>query len=165
LLHHQKNVFPILRPFSRHHPINFSSAEITAKVITNVSRLETMANNAVGRSTPAQSKKNIEVVLHLLSHLQIYNMGDDLFALMAERTVPTMCSASPNLPEEAYAIPHEELADTCRSTSTDLMASNAQLYLQHLTQSETAELNNFYSTTTGEKMLTVLPMLKQQNLI
>ena len=78
-----KNVFQILRPFSRHHPINFSSAEITAKVITNVSRLETMANNAVGRSTPAQSKKNIELVLHLLSHLQIDNMGDDLFAMMA----------------------------------------------------------------------------------
>jgi hypothetical protein len=89
-------------------------------------------------------------------------MGDDLFAIMAERTVPIMRSASPNLPEEAYAIPHEALADSCHSASADLMASNPQLYLQHLTQDEIAELNNFYSTTTGKKIYTVLPMLMQQ---
>ncbi|MBC8451729.1 MAG: DUF2059 domain-containing protein [Rhodospirillaceae bacterium] len=117
-----------------------------------------------GRSAPAQSEQNVKAVLRLLTHLQIDNMGDDLFAMMAERTVPTMRSAVPNLPEEAYAILHEELADAFRSASADLMASNAQLYLQHLTPDEIAEMNNFYSTATGKKMLKVIPMLMQQSL-
>ena len=91
-------------------------------------------------------------------------MGDDLFAMMAERTIPTMRSSVPNLPEEAYAILHEELADAFRSASADLIASNAQLYLQHLTPDEIAELNNFYSTATGKKMLNIIPMLMQQSL-
>ena len=116
------------------------------------------------RSAPAQNEQNVEAVLRLLTHLQIDNMGDDLFAMMAERTIPTMRSSVPNLPEEAYAILHEELADAFRSASADLIASNAQLYLQHLTPDEIAELNNFYSTATGKKMLNIIPMLMQQSL-
>ena len=44
------------------------------------------------------------------------------------------------------------------------MASNAQLYLQRPTQDETDKLNNFDSTITGKKMLTVFPMLMQRSL-
>lgn len=106
------------------------------------------------RSAPAQNEQNVEAILRLLTHLQIDNMGDDLFAMMVEHTIPTMRSSVPNLPEEA---------DTFRSASADLIASNAQLYLQHLTPDEIAELNNFYSTATGKKMLNIIPMLMQQS--
>lgn len=61
-------------------------------------------------------------------------------------------------------VDHIVEADAFRSASADLMASNAQLYLQHLSSDEIAELNNFYSTATGKKMLNVIPMLMQQSL-
>ena len=40
-------------------------------------------------NTSAQSEDDTYSVFILLSHLQIDNIGDDLFAIMTERTVPT----------------------------------------------------------------------------
>lgn len=139
-----------------------SLAKFTFTLILGFVLVSASAQN--GTAAPAQKERNIEAVLQLLTHLQIDNIGDDLFAMMAERTVPTMRSSVPNLPEEAYAILHEELAAAFRTASVDLMASNAQLYAEHLTPAEIEELNKFYSTETGKKMLRVLPMLMQQSL-
>lgn len=100
----------------------------------------------------------------MLSHLQIDNIGDDLFAMMAERTVPTMRRHIPNLPEEAYGLLHEELAVAFRKATTDLLISNVRLYSEHLTPEEVAQMNAFYDTSAGKKMLKTLPMLMQQSL-
>lgn len=113
---------------------------------------------------PAAKEKDVNAVLTLLTHLQIDSIGDDLFAMMAERTVPTMRQHIPNLPEAAYALLHEELATAFRAATAELMTSNARLYLEHLSPEEIDELNAFYSTATGKKMLKVLPMLMQQSL-
>ena len=40
-------------------------------------------------NTSAQSEDDTYSVFILLSHLQIDNIGDDLFAIITERTVPT----------------------------------------------------------------------------
>lgn len=114
-------------------------------------------------ATSADSRQDVEAVLKLLTHLEVDNIGDDLFAMMAERTIPTMRSHHPNLPEAAYALLHEELAAAFRATSADLLTSNARLYLEYFTPDEVATLNAFYATSTGRKMLKVLPMLMQQS--
>ncbi len=122
------------------------------------------ANPSRLESAPAQSERDVEAVLDLLGHLEIDSIGDNLFAMMAERTVPTMRSHIPNLPEEAYALLHEELSTAFKSGTADLMTSHARLYLEHLSPEDIAEMNAFYSTPTGKKMLRVLPMLMQQSL-
>ncbi len=45
--------------------------------------------SAACANTSAQSEDDTHSVFILLSHLQIDNIGDDLFAIMTERTVPT----------------------------------------------------------------------------
>ena len=116
------------------------------------------------QAAPTDKEKQVEAILELLSHLEIDNIGDDLFAMMAERTVPTMRASVPNLPEEAYAMLHEELSSAFKRATADLLTSNVRLYLEHLSPEEVNDLNAFYSKPSGKKMLQVIPMLMQQSL-
>ena len=124
------------------------------------------ALSAVSPATaaPATDERNVEAVLELLTHLKIDSIGDDLFAMMAERAVPKLRHTVPNLPEEAYALLHEELSAAFKAGLSELMLSNVRFYMEHLTPEEVDELNAFYATKTGRKMLEVMPMLMQQSL-
>ena len=83
---------------------------------------------------------------------------------MAKRAIPTMPWHISNLPEVAYGLLHEKLATAFRKATPDLLISNVQLYSEHLTPDEVAEMNAFYGTSAGNKMLQALPILIQQSL-
>jgi len=102
-------------------------------------------------------------VIELLGHLEIDSIGNDMFAMMAERTVPIMRRRVPDLPEGAYALLHEELAAAFRAGTRELIATNARLYAEHLSPEDVTQMNAFYATPAGQKMLKVLPMLMQQS--
>ena len=84
--------------------------------------------------------------------------------MMANRAVPTMRWHIPNLPEVAYGLLHEKLATAFRKATPGLLISNVQLYSEHLTHDEVAQINAFYRTSVGNKMLQALPILIEQNL-
>ena len=82
----------------------------------------------------------------------------------AEQTVSMMRASVSNLPEEAYARLHKELSSAVRRATADLLKSNVHLYLEHFSPEEVNDLNAFYSTPSGKKMLQVIPALMQQSL-
>jgi len=75
-----------------------------------------------------------------------------------------MRASAPNLPEEAYAMLHEELMSAVKRAADDLLTSNLRLYLEHFTPEEVDDLNAFYFAPSGKKMLQDISMLLQQRL-
>lgn len=104
-----------------------------------------------------------KAVLELLGHLEIDTMGDELFALMIQQIMPMMRRKMPNLPDDAYVKLHEEMVTAWRTDTAQLLTANVQIYAEKLTPEEVAEMNAFYATTAGRKMLKVLPGLMQQS--
>ena len=95
-------------------------------------------DSAVHASTTAQSHNDTRLVLILLSHQQIDNIGDDFLAMMAE---------------QAYCLRRAGLATAFRKATPDILISNVRLYSKHLTPDEVVQMNAFYETCTGKKML------------
>ena len=114
--------------------------------------------------TPPAADDDTRAGLILLNHHQIENISDDLFTMMAKRAVPTMRWHIPNLPEVAYSLLHEKLATAFRKATPDLLISNVRLYSEHLTPDEVAQINAFYGTSVGNKMLQALAILIEQSL-
>lgn len=102
-------------------------------------------------------------VLELLGHLEIDTVGDELFAMMVAQVMPMMRRKVPDLPDDAYAKLHEEMARTMRAGTPELLTANVSLYREHLTPEDVAAINTFYATTAGRKMLEVLPGLMRQS--
>ena len=59
---------------------------------------------------------------------------------------------------------HEELLSAVNRAAADLLTLNLRLYLEHFSPEEVNDLNAFYVTPSGKKMLQYIPMLLQPRL-
>ena len=66
--------------------------------------------------------------------------------------------------KHAYCLRRAGLATTFRKATPDLLISNVRLYRKHLTPNVVGQMNAFYETFAGKKMLQTLTILMQQSL-
>ncbi len=95
-----------------------------------------------------------ESVVKLIKLTGADKMGD----LMLDQMIPAMRQGMPNAPEGFFTEFRKE------AKVSDLIEMVIPIYQKYLTQSDVEQLNTFYATDVGQKLIKMQPMLMQESM-
>jgi uncharacterized protein len=128
-----------------------------------------LTTSVAQQTTPADAPASKEDILQLFEimnlHQQMRLVMDSITKQQSALVRETMRKRYPGIPEERMARFESIMQESMRDFPVDAMLDDmVPVYQKHLTRTDVAAMNTFYSSPTGQKLLKEMPAMTSESM-
>lgn len=105
-----------------------------------------------------------DAIRELIEITQVEQMTEQMLGMFNERVMPMLVAANPGKEDVLSTILQEELGETFREMTPEIVTLSATVWAKHFETGEIEELVDFYKTPLGRKLIDKQPVIMRESM-